>query len=152
MALEFLKSIVFELNDEEYALPVDLVGAIERVMPITRIPGVPSFVKGVLNLRGVVTPVIDLRERFSFERQEETEATRIIIIQHDEKDVGLIVDACYDVIDIPNDTIEPAPETIGTVKIDYINGVAKYDERLLILLNIDEILSTDVLKEFYEMK
>lgn|SRR5690554_4007532 len=152
MALEFLKSIVFELNDEEYALPVDLVGAIERVMPITRIPGVPPFVKGVLNLRGVVTPVIDLRERFSFERQEETEATRIIIIQHDEKDVGLIVDACYDVIDIPNDTIEPAPETIGTVKIDYINGVAKYDERLLILLNIDEILSTDVLKEFYEMK
>lgn len=152
MALEFLKSIVFELNDEEYALPVDLVGAIERVMPITRIPGVPPFVKGVLNLRGVVTPVIDLRERFSFERQEETEATRIIIIQHDEKDVGLIVDACYDVIDIPNDTIEPAPETVGTVKIDYINGVAKYDERLLILLNIDEILSTDVLKEFYEMK
>jgi purine-binding chemotaxis protein CheW len=152
MALEFLKSIVFELNDEEYALPVDLVGAIERVMPITRIPGVPPFVKGVLNLRGVVTPVIDLRERFSFDRQEETEATRIIIIQHDEKDVGLIVDACYDVIDIPNDTIEPAPETVGTVKIDYINGVAKYDERLLILLNIDEILSTDVLKEFYEMK
>ena len=152
MALEFLKSIVFELNDEEYALPVDLVGAIERVMPITRIPGVPPFVKGVLNLRGVVTPVIDLRERFSFERQEETEATRIIIIQHDEKDVGLIVDACYDVIDIPNDTIEPAPETVDTVKIDYINGVAKYDERLLILLNIDEILSTDVLKEFYEMK
>ena len=152
MALEFLKSIVFELNDEEYALPVDLVGAIERVMPITRIPGVPPFVKGVLNLRGVVTPVIDLRERFSFERQEETEAPRIIIIQHDEKDVGLIVDACYDVIDIPNDTIEPAPETISTVKIDYINGVAKYDERLLILLNIDEILSTDVLTEFYEMK
>jgi len=152
MALEFLKSIVFELNDEEYALPVDLVGAIERVMPITRIPGVPPIVKGVLNLRGVVTPVIDLRERFSFDRQEETEATRIIIIQHDEKDVGLIVDACYDVIDIPNDTIEPAPETVGTVKIDYINGVAKYDERLLILLNIDEILSTDVLKEFYEMK
>ncbi|MGM0522531.1 MAG: chemotaxis protein CheW [Bacillota bacterium] len=152
MALEFLKSIVFELNDEEYALPVDLVGAIERVMPITRIPGVPPFVKGVLNLRGVVTPVIDLRERFNFDRQEETEATRIIIIQHDEKDVGLIVDACYDVIDIPNESIEPAPETVGTVKIDYINGVAKYDERLLILLNIDEILSTDVLKEFYEKK
>jgi purine-binding chemotaxis protein CheW len=152
MALKYLKSIVFELNDEEYALPVDLVGAIERVMPITRIPGVPPFVKGVLNLRGVVTPVIDLRERFSFDRQEETEATRIIIIQHDEKDVGLIVDACYDVIDIPNESIEPAPETVGTVKIDYINGVAKYDERLLILLNIDEILSTDVLKEFYEKK
>lgn len=152
MALEFLKSIVFELKDEEYALPVDLVGAIERVMPITRIPGVPPFVKGVLNLRGVVTPVIDLRERFNFDAQKETEATRVIIIQHDEKNVGLIVDACYDVIDIPSDSIEPAPETIGTVKIDYINGVAKYDERLLILLNIDEILSTDVLKEFYKEK
>ncbi len=152
MALEFLKSIVFELNDEEYALPVHLVGAIERVMPITRIPGVSPFVKGVLNLRGVVTPVIDLRERFNFDAQPETESTRVIIIQHDDKDVGLIVDACYDVIDIPNESIEPAPETVGTVQIDYINGVAKYDERLLILLNIDEILSTDVLKEFYEKK
>lgn len=152
MATEFLKSIVFELNDEEYALPVELVGAIERIMPITRIPGVPSFVKGVLNLRGVVTPVIDLRDRFKFPTQKETDASRIIIIQHDEKDVGLIVDACYDVIDIPHQSIEPAPETVGSVKIDYINGVAKYNERLLILLNIDEILSDDVLKEFNDEK
>lgn len=152
MALDYLKSIVFELHGEEYALPVDLVGGIERVMPITRIPGVPSFVKGVLNLRGIVTPVIDLRERFGFDAQIETDATRIIIIQHEDKDVGLIVDACYDVIDIPNNSIEPAPETISSVKIDYIEGVAKYNERLLILLNIDEILSTEIFNQFNEMK
>ncbi|PXW92509.1 purine-binding chemotaxis protein CheW [Streptohalobacillus salinus] len=147
MANEFLKSIVFELNDEEYALPVDLVGAIERMMPITRIPGAPVFVKGVLNLRGVVTPIIDLRERFSFEVKEYTDATRTIIIQHNDMDVGLIVDAAYDVIDIPTESIEPAPETVGSVKIDYIEGVCKYKERLLILLDIDEILSTDLFKQ-----
>lgn len=146
MAEDYLKSIVFELNNEEYALPVTLVGAIERMMPITRIPGAPAFVKGVLNLRGVVTPIIDLRHRFGFPETEQTENTRTIIIQHDQKDVGLIVDAAYDVIDIPHSSIEPAPETVGTVRIDYIDGVCKYKERLFILLNIDEILSTEAVK------
>ncbi|WP_440895328.1 chemotaxis protein CheW [Amphibacillus sp. Q70] len=146
MATDNMKSIVFQLNNEEYAMPVSLVGSIERMMDMTRIPGTPDFIKGVLNLRGVVTPLIDLRARFDFDEKEYTEHTRTIIIQHKNMDVGLIVDAAYDVIDIPKNAIEPAPEVVGSIHIDYIDGVAKYGDRLLILLNIDEILSKDILE------
>lgn len=144
---EFVKSIVFQLNNEEYAMPVDLVGAIERMLPITRVPGTPDFIKGVLNLRGVVTPLLDLRIRFGFEPKDYSDATRTIIIQHENMDVGLIVDAAHDVIDIPKASIEPTPEAVGSVHIDYIDGVAKYDERLFILLNIDKILSKELLEQ-----
>lgn len=149
---ESVKSIVFQLNDEEYAMPVELVGAIERMMHITRIPGTPDFVKGVFNLRGVVTPLIDLRLRFGFKEQEYTDSTRTIIIHHQNMDVGLIVDAAYDVVDIPIDSIEPAPEVVGTVQIDYIDGVAKFGDRLLILLNIDEILTKSALEVHFDNK
>ncbi|MCZ0702584.1 purine-binding chemotaxis protein CheW [Natronobacillus azotifigens] len=143
---QFLKSIVFQLNKEEYAMPVDLVGSIERMMHITRVPGTPNFVKGVLNLRGVVTPIIDLRSRFGFDDLSYTESTRMIIIHPNNMEVGLIVDAAYDVIDIPNEKIEPAPEVVGTERIEYIDGVAKLEDRLLILLNIDKVLSHESIK------
>ncbi|WP_117169688.1 chemotaxis protein CheW [Paraliobacillus sediminis] len=147
-----LKTIVFELNKEEYALPVKQVGSIERVMHITRIPSTLHFVKGVINLRGVVTPIIDLRARFDLADIGYTESTRIIIVNLEELAVGLIVDAAYDVIDIPTDAIEPAPEVIGSVQVDYIEGVAKLAERLLILLNMDKVLSKDGMKELYEIE
>ncbi len=143
---EFMKSIIFQLNNEEYAMPVDLVGSIERMLPITRVPGTPDFIKGVLNLRGVVTPLLDLRCRFGFEPKEYTDATRTIIIEHDNMDVGLIVDEAHDVIDIQKNAIEAAPEIVGSVQIDYIDGVAKYEDRLFILLNIDKILSKELLE------
>jgi purine-binding chemotaxis protein CheW len=138
---QYLKSIVFQLNNEEYALPVEMVGSIERMADITRVPRTDKFVKGVLNLRGVVTPIIDLRARFGFEFINYTESTRMIIIHPNGMDVGLIVDAAYDVIDIPINDIEPAPEIVGAVEIDYIKGVAILDDRLLILLNIEKVLS-----------
>lgn len=147
-----LKTIVFELNKEEYALPVKQVGSIERVMHITRIPKTLHFVKGVINLRGVVTPIIDLRARFGLEDIGYSESTRIIIVNLEELAVGLIVDAAYDVIDIPTDAIEPAPEVIGSVQVDYIEGVAKLADRLLILLNMDKVLSKDGMKELQEIE
>ncbi len=136
-----LKSIVFQLNTEEYALPVRYVGSIETMMNITRVPQAPVYVKGVLNLRGVVTPILDLRERFGFLSQEDTESTRIIILKMDDMDVGLIVDAAYDVVNIPQNTIEPPPEVIGSAKVDYIQGVAKFNDRLLILLDLEKVLN-----------
>ncbi|CQR47677.1 Chemotaxis protein CheW [Paraliobacillus sp. PM-2] len=145
-----LKSIVFQLNNEEYALPVSYVGAIETMMPITRVPGVPKYVKGVFNLRGVVTPIIDLRERFGFSSYEVTDSTRIIILQINDIEVGLIVDAAYDVVDIPRNTIEPSPEVIGSVQVDYIHGVAKLKDRLLILLDMEKVLNQVEVKEPYQ--
>ncbi|WLR46931.1 chemotaxis protein CheW [Halobacillus litoralis] len=146
-----LKVIVFQINDEEYTVPVDLVGSIERMMPITRVPGTKPFVKGVLNLRGVVTPVIDLRERFGIEEVNDSDATRIITVKIHEMNVGLIVDAANDVLDLDEESIEPPPEVVGTVEAEYIQGVSKMDHRLFILLNLEKVLAKDDVHELNEL-
>ncbi|MEQ6375347.1 chemotaxis protein CheW [Bacillaceae bacterium S4-13-58] len=147
-----LKVIVFRLKDEEYGVPVQQVGSIERMQHITRVPNTPEFVKGVINLRGVVTPILDLRKRFGIENVDYTESTRIIIVYVDDIEVGLIVDAANDVIDIPTDAIEPAPEVVGTIDDDYIHGVAKLDKRLLVLLDLKNTLSHGEVKEIKTME
>lgn len=146
------KVIVFQLDDEEYAVPVEQVGAIERVLSITRVPQAKSYVKGVINLRGVVTPLIDLRVRFGMEGTEFTDSTRIIIVYVDEIEVGLIVDRANDVIDIPTKNIEPPPEVVGVVDVNFIDGVAKVDDRLLILLNLQRVLSHEEIDELKRME
>lgn len=147
-----VKVIVFQLQDEEYTIPVDRVGSIERMMSFTRVPRTASFVKGVINLRGVVTPIIDLRERFGLDQVEDTEQTRIITVTINGMDVGLIVDAANDVLDIYEDAIEPPPEVVGTVEAEYIQGVVKLDHRLLILLNMTKVLSGDDVKQLQEIE
>lgn len=137
------KVIVFQLQDEEYAVQVEDVGGIERLESITRVPQAANFVKGVMNLRGVVTPVIDLRIRFGMEAIDDTESTRIIIVYFEGMEVGLIVDTANDVIDIPSHLIEPAPQVIGAVDADYVEGVVKLDNRLLILLNLQKVLTNN---------
>ncbi|MFD1850361.1 chemotaxis protein CheW [Oceanobacillus bengalensis] len=144
------KVIVFQLKDEEYAVSVEQVGSIERSIPITRVPQTPKYVKGVINLRGVVTPVIDLRHRFGMGNAEMNESTRIIIVYLDDMEVGLIVDSANDVIDIPTRKIEPAPEVIDSVHVDYIDGVVQIDNRLLILLNLNKVLKNENLQEMLE--
>ncbi len=141
------KIIVFQLKDEEFGVPVKQVGSIERIQHITRVPSTPNFVKGVINLRGVVTPIIDLRTRFDLESKEHDESTRIIIVHFNDMEVGLIVDSANDVIDIPKQAIEPPPEVVGTVEAEYIQGVAKLERRLLILLDLQKVLSTEEVRE-----
>src|SRR5690606_6771268 len=126
---------------------VQQIGSIERIQSITRVPNTEKFVKGVINLRGVVTPIIDLRTRLGIEETEYNDSTRIIIVYLDDMEVGLIVDAANDVIDIPTQTIEPAPEVIGVVNQDYIEGVAKLENRLLILLDLRKILTAEEITE-----
>jgi purine-binding chemotaxis protein CheW len=141
------KVIVFQLEEEEYAVSVQQVGSIERIQPITRVPQTEAFVKGVINLRGVITPVIDIRIRFGLEEMEYTESSRIIIVYLDDMEVGLIVDSANDVIDIPENSIEPAPEIIGALDTDYIEGVAKVNDRLLILLDLQKVLTPEEIKD-----
>ncbi|WP_199868539.1 chemotaxis protein CheW, partial [Virgibacillus senegalensis] len=88
-------------------------------------------------------PIIDLRRRFGLDEAEFTDSTRMIIVYMDEMEVGLIVDAAYDVIDIPKEAVEPAPEVVGAVDVDYIEGVAKLEDRLLILLNLNNVLTDE---------
>ncbi|MCM3717137.1 chemotaxis protein CheW [Fictibacillus phosphorivorans] len=137
------KVIIFQLKEEEYAIPVHEVKSIERMQPITRIPRTNSFIKGVINLRGVVTPIIDLRSRFDIEEAAYTESTRIIIVTAGSIDAGLIVDAANDVMDIDAESIEPPPEVVGGVDAEYLQGVAKIEKRLLILLNLTKVLNPE---------
>ncbi|CEA04500.1 Chemotaxis protein CheW [Metalysinibacillus saudimassiliensis] len=139
---ESMKVIVFQLEDKEYAIPVSRVQGIERLMHITRVPKTPNYVKGVINLRGVVTPIIDLRERFSLPTSDNQDATRIIIVSIKDTEVGFIVDSANDVLDIYTKSIEPQPEVVGTVEEEFISGVSRLDNRLLILLHLEKVLVT----------
>jgi purine-binding chemotaxis protein CheW len=136
-----LKVIVFQLADKEYAIPVSHVKGIEKLMHITRVPKTARYVKGVINLRGVVTPVIDLRERFELPISGNEETTRIIIITLETMEVGFVVDSANDVLDIDATSIEQQPEVVGSLEEEFIAGVAKLDNRLLILLHLDKVLN-----------
>lgn len=138
-----IKVIVFQLADKEYAIPVSNVQGIEKLMHITRVPKTEKYVKGVINLRGVVTPIIDLRERFNLPVSENLDSTRIIIIQLKEMEVGFVVDSANDVIDIPINGIEQQPEVVGSSEEEFISGVVKIDNRLLILLHLDKVLNPE---------
>ncbi|MNJ30452.1 chemotaxis protein CheW [Paenibacillus bouchesdurhonensis] len=139
---EEMKVIVFKLGEEEYGIEVDKVQTIERMMPITRVPKTYSFVKGVINLRGVVIPVIDLRGRFGLPESEYTDQTRIIIVAVNEMEVGFIVDSANDVMDLNSDVIDSPPDVVGGIKAKYLHGVARIsEERLLVMLNLSEVLN-----------
>jgi purine-binding chemotaxis protein CheW len=139
---EELKVIVFALGNEEYGIEVDKVRTIERLSPITRVPKTAAFIKGVINLRGVVVPVIDLRGRFNLTETTATENSRIIVVAVADIEVGFIVDSANDVIDIDTDSIDLPPEIVGGIKAKYLRGIAKLGEgRLLIMLNLSEVLN-----------
>lgn len=149
---EEIKVIVFALADEEYGIEVEKVKTIERMMPMTRVPKTYDFVKGVINLRGVVVPVIDLRGRFGLPESEYTDNTRIVIIAVNEMEVGMIVDSANDVIDVDSDEIQDPPEIVGGVRAKYLRGVAKVGDRLLVLLNLKEVLSKSEIIKLEELE
>ncbi|MED1202052.1 chemotaxis protein CheW [Heyndrickxia acidicola] len=138
--VEDLKMIVFKLLDKEYAIPVQQIRAIEKVHHITRVPGTPSYTLGVINLRGVIIPIIDLQCLFNGGRMVIEESTRIIIVMVNNMEVGLMVEAANDVVDIPAEIIEPQPEVFDSMNSEFISGVAKVGKRLLLLVNIEQAL------------
>ncbi|URM34997.1 chemotaxis protein CheW [Cytobacillus firmus] len=140
-----LKLIVFQLKDKEYAIPVNQVRSIEKVEHITRVPRTVGFVKGVINLRGVVTPIISLRSRFNLEEAEYNEQSRVIIAVLNDMEVGLIVDSANDVIDVAPESIEPPPDVIGSEESDFIKGVTKIEKRLFILIDLKKVLNPEEL-------
>lgn len=141
---EEIKAVVFQLGSEIYGVDVRQVQTIERMLPLTRVPRTPAFVKGVINLRGNVLPVIDLRERFGLEPAEYTEETRIITVKVEQIEVGLIADKANDIIDLNEQQIETPPEVVGGIQAKYLRGVAKLDDgRLLVMLNLEQVLRKD---------
>jgi purine-binding chemotaxis protein CheW len=138
---ELSQLISFEVGEEEYGLDILRVKEVIRLREITRLPRAPSFVKGIINLRGDVIPIIDLRDRFALQQQEYTAMTRVIVVDVEGRLVGMVVDSASQVVRIPADQIQPPPPIAGGLSAEYIKGVGKLEERLIILLNIDRILS-----------
>ena len=150
---EELKVIVFSLVHEQYGVEVDKVQSIERMLPLTRVPKTPAFVKGVVNLRGVVVPVIDLRGRFGLPEIEYTDDSRLIMVKVKDLEVGMIVDSANDVIDVDSEKVEEPPEVVGGIRAKYLRGVAKKDDgSLLVLLNLEEVLNKSEIIQLEEME
>jgi len=141
------KYLTFALSDEEYGLPVLRVREIIKMMDITEVPQVPPHIKGVLNLRGKVIPVIDLRLKFGFAPGEITSRTCIIVVEvalaASRVMMGIIVDHVLDVLNIVADEIEQTPEFGDRVCTDYMKGMAKVKGTVKILLDLDRVLGTD---------
>jgi purine-binding chemotaxis protein CheW len=119
------------------------VQEIIRMMEITKVPKAPDFVEGVINLRGNVIPIVDLRKRFGLETRDRDKNTRTIVIEINNMIVGFIVDAVSEVLRIPADTVEPPPPVVAGLEAEYISGVGKLEDRLLILLDLDRLLSSE---------
>ncbi|HHW72517.1 MAG TPA: purine-binding chemotaxis protein CheW [Firmicutes bacterium] len=141
--MEEKQLVVFRLHNEEFGVEITDVREIVKPRHITRLPHVADYIEGVTNLRGEVIPVICLRKRFGLEPKEETQDTRIIMLEINNSMVGFIVDAVTETLRLPEDAIEPPPSSIAGLRADYLAGVGKVDDRLLILLDVDQILSTD---------
>jgi len=147
------KTIVFSIGTEEYGIEVEHVKTIERMMPMTRVPKTPPFVKGVVNLRGVVVPVIHLASRFGLPETEPTENSRIVMVNAGDLEVGFIVDSANDVIDVNPDRIEEPPEVVGGIRAKYLRGIAKVGEnRLLVMLNLSEVLNKSEIIQLEQME
>lgn len=140
-AADELKLIIFKLGREEYGMDILRVQEIKRMMGITRVPYTPSFVKGVINLRGSVLPVIDLRSRLSLAESPFTDASRVIVVLVDEGIVGFIVDEVVEVTTIDPREVESTAALSQGVSTQFISGIAKADNRLYIILNPDEIVN-----------
>ncbi|MGB9813171.1 MAG: chemotaxis protein CheW [Thermovenabulum sp.] len=132
--------VIFRLGDEEYGINILQVKTIEKVLPITRIPRAPYYVKGVINLRGEIIPVIDLKKKFNLPERELTPDARIIIVSVSDVTIGMIVDSATEVIQLPQEAVEPANSVNVGINSDFIEGVGKLEDRLLIILNLEKLL------------
>jgi purine-binding chemotaxis protein CheW len=137
---ELLQLVSFNIGDEEFGVDILQVQEINRMLEVTRVPNAPEYVDGVINLRGKVIPIIDLRRRFGMDRKEHDKHTRIVVVELSGKVVGFVVDAVREVLRIPRGVTEPPPDIAGGKKDEYITGVGKLEDRLLILLDLEKVL------------
>ena len=148
---ELLQLVSFMIQDEEFAIDILFVQEINRMLQITKVPNAPAFVSGVVNLRGRVIPVIDLRTKLGMEVKEQDKNTRIVVVEVKEKTVGFIVDAVKEVLRIPASITEPPPELVTGINSEFIMAVGKLEDRLITLIDIEKILSNSEAKSLSEV-
>jgi purine-binding chemotaxis protein CheW len=148
---ELLQLVSFRIGGEEFGVDILKVQEINRMMEVTRVPNAPEYVDGVINLRGKVIPIIDLRRRFGMERKEHDKNTRIVVVELTGKVVGFVVDGVEEVLRIPRSVTEPPPSIVGGVRDEYITAVGKLEDRLLILLDLDKVLTAGDVRRVNDM-
>ncbi len=142
------KFLSFFLGDEEYGLEILTVQEIIGMMDITPVPQTPDYIQGVINLRGKVIPIVDLRTKFMMPGADRTSETCIIVVQANSIQTGIVVDKVSEVLDIPGNAIEDAPAFGSDVRTDYILGIGKSEDRVKLLLDIDRVLGDENLEAF----
>ncbi len=140
---DYLQVVSFRLGGEDYAIEITKVKEIILVEGITKVPQMPSYIEGIINLRGTVIPVLDLRKRFEIGDFSMTVHTRIIVTRLEQRIVGMIVDAVLRVMKIPKTNIQAPPETIACIAGEYLIGVAKMEDRMQLVLDIERVLHAD---------
>ena len=143
--------VIFKLNREEYGVEISHVQEITEIKSITTVPNTPSFVEGIINLRGKIVPIVSIKKRFDLPQQAEKEEQRIIIINLNEKQVGFIVDDASQVLTLDESQIENPPELIAGIDRDYIIGIGKVEEKIIVLLDLEKILTEQEQKEIEKM-
>ena len=138
-----MQLVSFRLAQEEYGIEITKVQEIILMGEITRVPQTPDYIKGLINLRSTVIPIVDLRLRFGLAQEEVTDETRIMVVNVAGKTIGIIVDAVSEVLRISHEQIAPPPPTVAGLGREYLTGLVKLENRLLILLDIDRILGQE---------
>ena len=133
--------VVFQLGAEFYGVEIARVHEIIRLQTVTRVPRAPAFVEGVINLRGKVIPVVDLRRRFGLPTADHTRASRIVVVEIGDQVVGVVVDGVSEVLRVNGATVEPPSPVVAGIDSEYIHGIAKLSDRLVILLDLDRVLA-----------
>jgi purine-binding chemotaxis protein CheW len=133
--------VLFKLGSETYGLDIATVHEIIRMQPITKVPKTSFYVEGVINLRGKTIPVIDLGKRFGMEKVERDKSNRIVVVNLQDTTMGIVVDSVTEVLSIPTDSIESVSDVITTSNSDYLAGIAKLTDTLVILLELNKLLS-----------
>jgi len=137
--------VIFKIEDQDYGIEIEHVHEIDRLkeVVICPVPKAPEYVEGIINLRGEVVPIIDLRKKLELPKEETCRETRILIVRMDNKTIGLIVDRVLTVINIDQDDITATPEEIKDVNTKYFSGIVRINNKLVLLLNINEVLSSE---------
>src|SRR5919108_2722921 len=135
--------VVFQLGAELYGCEISRVHEIIRLQSVTKVPRAPAFVEGVINLRGKVIPVVDLRRRFGLPTADHTRASRIVVVELGDQVVGIIVDGVSEVQRVNTATVEPPSPVVAGIDSEYLHGIAKLTDRLVILLDLDRVLARD---------
>ena len=135
--------LIFTLGDEEYGIDILKVQEIRGYDQVTRIANTPTFIKGVTNLRGVIVPIIDLRVKFAQSGVSYNENTVVIVLNFDQRVVGIVVDGVSDVLSLTTEQIRPAPEFAVTLATEYLTGLGSLGDRMLILVDIEKLLSSE---------